>query len=84
MRPDWREIARRQEAELGKRRDEEADCKTVAELRRRLDAAQLVDDEAASLGGDGPDYLVTSRKIHATKGKWRIVSKEVEEAEGKN
>jgi hypothetical protein len=84
MRPDWREIAKRQEAELGKPRDEEADRETVAELNRRLDAAQLVDDEAASLAGNGPDYIVTSRKIHATKGKWRIVSKQDEEAEGKN
>ncbi len=81
MRPDWRAIANRQEAELGKPRDEAAERETVNELTRRLDEAQPVSDERASLSGEGPDYLVISRKVPVMRGKWRMVSKEVEDAE---
>jgi hypothetical protein len=28
----------------------------------------------------GPGYFVTSRRIRAKKGKWRMVSKEIEDA----
>lgn len=81
MRPDWREIARDQEAGLRKPRDERADREALAELTRPLDEAQLVTDEETSLSGDDPDYFVISRRVPATKGKWRMVSKEVEEAD---
>jgi hypothetical protein len=52
----------------------------VAELNQKLEGAQPVLDEQASLGERGPDYMVIRRRIPARKGKWRIVSKEVEEA----
>jgi hypothetical protein len=84
MRPDWREIAKSMEAEVGKPRDEEADRRTVDELNRKLDEAQPVVDEQASLGRDGPDYITVTRMIRATKGKWRIVPREVEDAGGGN
>jgi hypothetical protein len=52
-------------------------------LNQRLDAAQLVPNEAANPSGDERDYMVISRRIPAAKGKWRMVSKEVEDAERK-
>jgi hypothetical protein len=84
MRPDWREVAERYEALVAEPRDEDADRKTVAELNRRLDAAQPVADEAAGIGADEPDYMVIARKIAPMKGKWRIVSVDIEEAGRKN
>jgi hypothetical protein len=84
MRPDWREIARRNEALVAEPRDEEADRGTVAELNRRLDAAEPVADKAAGLHANEADYMVISRKIAPTKGKWRIVPEEVEQAGREN
>lgn len=81
MRPDWREIAEGEQAELGKPRDEASDRETVAEIRGRLDQAQPVSEDEAHLGGDGPDYFVIRRQVPVKKGKWRMVSKEVEDAE---
>ena len=82
MRRDWREIAEAREADRGKPRDEVADRETVAELNRRLDEAQPVPNEKASLGEGGPDYIVIRRQMPVTKGKWRLISKEVEDAGG--
>lgn len=84
MRRDWREAAKTREAELGNPRDETADRETVAELNRRLDEARPVVDEQASLGESGPDYVFIRRQMPVSKGKWRLVSKEVEEAGGEN
>jgi hypothetical protein len=79
MRPDWREIAKRQEAERGKPRDEAAGARDVTDIRGRIDQAQPVAEPV--VGGDGPDYFVIRRQVPIKKGKWRMVSKEVEEAE---
>lgn len=85
MRPDWREIAKRRESDLGGLRDEDAGREAVAEVRRRFEQARPVpNQDAASLSGDGPDYFVIRRQVPVKKGKWRMVSKEVEEADGKN
>ena len=84
MRRDWREIASVREAERGSPRYQAADRETVAALSRRFDEAQPLLDEQASLGEAGPDYIVIRRQMPATKGKWRIVSKEVEETRGEN
>jgi hypothetical protein len=84
MRPDWREIAKGIEAELGQPRDKEADRKTVAELNRRIEAAQPVSDQGLRFEEEGPDYFLIRRWVPARKGKWRMVSKEVEEAEEGN
>lgn len=81
MRPDWREIAKGQEGNLGKPRDDAAGRETVAEIRGRLDHAQPVSEDEGRLGGDGPDYFVIRRQVPVKKGKWRMVSKEVEDAE---
>jgi hypothetical protein len=37
-------------------------------------------NEQSIPGEDGPDYVVIRRQMPATKGKWRMFSKEVEEA----
>jgi hypothetical protein len=84
MRPEWREIAKQQEAEIGKPRDEAYDRETVAEIRSRLDQAQPIVGEEAHLGGDEAAYIVIRRQVPVRKGKWRMVSKEVEEAEREN
>jgi hypothetical protein len=80
MRRDWRDVAKANEAELAKPRDREADRKMVAELNRKLDEARPVLGEQGALGEGGPDYIVIRRQMPATKGRWRMVSKEVEEA----
>jgi len=84
MRPDWREIARRNESEVGKPRDEAQDRETVTELRDRLDEAQPVLGDEARLGSDAADYIVIRRQVPVTKGKWRMVPTEVEEADSEN
>lgn len=81
MRPDWREIAKHQESERGKPRDEAAGRLTVAEMKARIEQAQPVAGETAGLGDGGPDYIVIRRQVPVKKGKWRMVSKEVEEAD---
>jgi hypothetical protein len=53
-------------------------------MRRRLEEARLVTDQKRSLIGAGPDYFVIRRQVPVKKGKWPMVSKEVEEAEGEN
>ena len=84
MRADWREIAKKREAELGTPRDEKADHEMVAALNRRLDEARPVLDEQASLNESDPGYAVIRRRMPGTKGKWRLVPKEVEGAGGEN
>jgi hypothetical protein len=81
MHPDWREMARGKEAERGKPRDEARDRETVQAIRRRLDQAQPAEGDEARLDGDAADYLFVRRQVPITKGKWRMVSKEVEEAD---
>jgi hypothetical protein len=84
MRPDWREIAKEHEAGLDRPLDEDAGRETVADLNQRLGEARPLRDEEPSLREGGPDYFVIRRQVPARKGKWRMVSKEVEEADGEN
>jgi hypothetical protein len=74
MRPDWREIAKKQDAGLDEPRDDDADRETVAELTCRVRDAQPVTDQEASAHVDRPEYLVIRRRVPARKGKWQIVS----------
>lgn len=83
MRPDWREVARQRESELGTPRDEAADKVTLEEIKQRLAEAEPVSEEGGEPEG-GADYFVTSRRVRARKGKWRMVSEEIEEAESEN
>jgi hypothetical protein len=80
VRPDWRDIARRQEAERARPREKETDEAKVAEIRKRLEGAQHLTDLPV-IGREGPEYFVIRRQVPVRKGKWRMVSKEVEEAQ---
>jgi hypothetical protein len=80
MRPDWREIAREQEARRGQPRDEEAGQRTVADLRGRIEQARTVSDRLPGVDGAEPNYVIIRRLVPVKKGKWRMVSKEVEDA----
>lgn len=80
--PEWREAAKEHETRLGQPRDEPRDRETVAEMRSRIEAAQPAVGDEARLDGDAADYVIIRRQVPVQKGKWRMVSKEVEESEG--
>jgi hypothetical protein len=81
MRPDWREIAAAQETERGKPRSDESDRKTLEDMRSRVESAERVTEAEIPLSGDDADYVIIGRQVPVRKGKWRMVSEEVEEAE---
>ena len=83
MRRDWRDVARRREAELGKPRDEDAEQVSLGEIKQRMAEAESLPQDAAEPEG-GADYFITSRRVPAQKGKWRMVSEEIEEADSGN
>jgi hypothetical protein len=78
MRPDWREVARAREARLGEPQDVGAKRETLDELKERLANSEEVAEE--QVDASGPDYFVTSRRVRAKKGKWRMVSQEIQDA----
>lgn len=77
MCPDWREIARPSEGELGKPPDPEAGRQIVAELESELASARPVSGVDA-MGDEEPDYYVIQRMVPAKKGRWRMVPPEAE------
>jgi hypothetical protein len=81
-RPDWREIAKKREAELGKPREESSDSTTLDDIKERLAKAEPVSNVAEPEGG--ADYFVISRRVPARKGKWRIVSEEIEDRDSED
>jgi hypothetical protein len=85
MRPDWRDMAKQKEAQRDEAREETVGQATgqasVAEMRERFEKARPVVDRTTGLGGEAPDYMIIRRQVPVKKGKWRMVSKEVEEAE---
>ncbi len=81
MRPDWRETAEEQEARRGKPRDEEADRTTLADMKGRVESAQPVPEAVVPASGDEADYAIIARQVPVRKGKWRMVSQDVEEAD---
>jgi hypothetical protein len=82
MRPDWRAIAKQEEETRGQPRDETADGKTAAEMRGRFEQAQPASSAMPGIGDPDPDYVIIRRLVPVKKGKWRMVSKEVEDADG--
>jgi hypothetical protein len=76
VRPDWREAAARQEAEVIEPREDGDE--RVAELTRELAEAEPAPERV--LGSEEADYTVITRQVPVKKGKWRMVSKEIEEA----
>jgi hypothetical protein len=68
------------DAKRGKTRDDVDGKRTADELRERIEQAQQLVGPAGQ-GGGGPDYVVIRRRVPVKKGKWRTVSKDVEEAD---
>jgi hypothetical protein len=83
-RSDWREISKDQEEKLGKPRDAVTDQETLSELTGQLSSAQPISDQEAGSQAADPDYIVITRMVPAKKGKWQMVSKDVEEAGNKD
>jgi hypothetical protein len=81
MRADWRQVAATREAERGKRTDTGTDEGLLSGFTSRVHAAEPLAKGEALLSIDDADYLILSRHVPFQKGKWRMVSKEVEEAE---
>jgi hypothetical protein len=75
---DWREKVRDAEAKLWTPPGAATDGGTVDELRERIESAQPTGQTFGT--GFDPDYVVVRRLVPVKKGKWRMVSKEVEEA----
>ena len=73
MRPDWREHAKTPDQILVWSRELQQRKENAAELRTRLQGAQLVDDTIGE-----PDYIVIRRAVPHVKGKWRLVPNNVE------
>jgi hypothetical protein len=81
MRPDWRELAAEREATRGKPRNEDADQATVAAMKARVESAHAVSEAEMPASGDEADYAIIARQVPFQKGKWRMISREVEEAD---
>jgi hypothetical protein len=80
MRPDWRERAAAREGDVEEPFDPEAGKATVDELKSRMAEAQALPRAVADQVGTDPDYFFLTRFVPAKKGKWRIVSEDVEAA----
>jgi hypothetical protein len=81
MRPDWRTIAAEHERTPGNPRDRDADRTTLAEMNARVESAQRVPEAEEPASGDEADYAIIARQVPVRKGKWRMVSQDVEEGE---
>ncbi len=79
MRSDWRDAAKVSEGRVGAIPDRESSRQTISGIEDRMKGAQPIPDRAAQLGDGAPDYTVIRRRVPATKGKWRMVPREVEE-----
>lgn len=79
MRPDWREISKRQEEAIAELPNFETSRATVAELNDKLHSAKPIPPPAQPDDAD-IDYMFITRRVAPRKGKWRIVSEEVERA----
>ena len=79
MRKDWRDEAQRHEAP-GQARDPDADRAAVDELHAQMSRARPMTDEESKSAPPELDYGMIRRQVPVKKGKWRMVSKEVEDA----
>jgi hypothetical protein len=72
--PRWRELGQRPIA-----RTQESD-QLLVEMLQKIDKASPI---KTSIGTDEADFMMTVHRVPARRGKWRIVSREVEAAEGR-
>jgi len=74
MRPDWRDISRKRPA--GKpERDLPTDKEFITQINKQRDESKPV---SAPVGANDVDYAIISRKMSARRGKWQIISPEIE------
>lgn len=81
MRPDWREISQEEEAErIAPRKQSKEDTMLVDDLNRLHDSAVDlgVGDELPN--DDNIQQIFITRWMSVQKGKWRLISKEQEDA----
>ena len=81
MRADWRKISTEQEAQRGEPRDEHADRALIEQLKEMQRGGQELNDEDAPDSLDDVDQVFIKRSMPVFRGKWRMVSEEVENAE---
>lgn len=72
MRSDWRELARRPAGP----RDKTREAKVVERLTGQWKAARVA-PEAPPVSEDEVDYVMETRRVALTKGKWRRFPPEV-------
>src|SRR5208337_989532 len=77
MGPEWREWAKRP----AERKSKEEEAKVVAEMNEIVDAPRAAMASSGSL--EEVDAMVIQRDIPVHRGKWRMVSPEVEKASRK-
>jgi len=81
MRPDWRQISEEREAERLKPRDKAADKALVEQLKEMQRSGRELDDDEAPQNFDDADQVFIKRTMPVVRGKWRMVSEEVEQAD---
>lgn len=78
MRPDWRDIQKRKNA--GEPDDDGPPSKTVKEMMAEIEeSTPIAPGEPGFEVADNPDLLTLDRRMFVHRGKWRMVSKEIEE-----
>ena len=50
-------------------------------MKGRVESAQPVSEAEVPASGDEADYAIIARQVPVRKGKWRMVSQEVEDAD---
>lgn len=81
MRPDWRDIQRSKDE--GKPNGPPS--KTVKEMIDEIEKSTPIAPGEPGFGAaDNPDVMTLERRMFVHRGKWRMVSKEVEEAGDKS
>jgi len=81
MSRDWRKISEEQEAKRGSPRDKVADKALIERLNEmRQSGHELADGESPQDLNDA-DQMFIKRTMPVFRGKWRMVSEEVEQAE---
>lgn len=79
MRPDWRDIQKRKDAGLPD--DDGPPSKTVREMMDEIEkSTPIAPGDPGFEASENPDILTIERRMFVHRGKWRMVSKEIEEA----
>jgi hypothetical protein len=82
-RPDWRKISKEEEQKRMKPRDSKLDKEFITKMTADMDASTDLEGDAAKVTIDEVDQVFIKRMMPVHRGKWRMVSKEIEDAEDK-